>query len=163
MIKYQFVHEKTPFEYPFLSSGGGGGSIILYDEEVELGPIETLRAIDPGINASIAGVDGFLSVSSVDPVGIFPIAHTDIAIILDDTHYTIIFDTAMNNTLQCQLPDATLHTGRIYEVKNGGVGHVSINANFSQFIDQFMLFLTLMSQNEAVRIQSDGIGWIILG
>ena len=91
------------------------------------------------------------------------ITHVTANIILDDTYDTILFDTVLNTFFQCQLPDATLIEGKSYFIKNNGSGFVSINSNFAQTIDTNYSTKVLMVRNEAIKIQSDGTNWFLIG
>ncbi len=88
-------------------------------------------------------------------------------IITKTTDYTLSvhdYTILCNSTLTINLPDATGVSGRIYVVKNIGIGIVTITRNGSysgQTIDGSST-QTLSTQYQSMTIQSDGSKWYIL-
>ena len=157
MITYQFPAIDKMHEYPYVASGGGGtGSIDLYDEGVLQGPITELNAVGSVVTASVAGNMGTLSFSqATTPIDVVAV-DTD----LDDTHSSVVFNTIIGGTLNCNLPDASLYANKRYRIKNNGSGHVLINAYGIDTIDGNTSML-LSNQYESVMIQSTGSDWVV--
>ena len=156
MIEHQYPPSQQPHEYPYSPGGGGAGSIDLYDEGVLQGPITELNLRSVNAVATIAGDRGTLA---FDPANM-PIDVVSVDTTLNDTHYSVVFNTLLGATLQCNLPDSALHPYRRYRIKNNGPGHVSINAAGIDSIDGNTSLL-LSNQYESVLIQSTGSGWVV--
>lgn len=76
---------------------------------------------------------------------------------LTANHYTVL----VSGTTTITLPAAASHNKRIYNIKNVGVGTVTIDANASETIDGSLTQVLSLS-NSNLTIQCDGTGWYIL-
>lgn len=82
---------------------------------------------------------------------------------LDGTYSTVRVSGA-GSSWTLLLPAAASHTGRIYSIKRTDqtfANTVTVDGNSSETIDGATTF-KLCSQNELLRIQSDGTNWIVL-
>ena len=111
-----------------------------------------INTITPG---SVLGINGSLSL---------PIITTSTNITLNCTHYTVLSNSSIINTITVKLPinDISI-TGRIYIIKNIGSGTSFINPqgckidNISYTISPYYNF-----SSSLIYIQSDGTDWWII-
>jgi hypothetical protein len=75
------------------------------------------------------------------------------------TDYTV---NATSGTFTATLETAVSATGRIHVIKNSGAGLVTIATTSSQTIDGNASATIILSQYDALTVQSDGSNWIII-
>lgn len=101
--------------------------------------------------------DGSGNLSWSAAVSIAPITTISTGTTLDSTYYTVL----CNGTFTVTLPAAANNTGRVYNVKNIGVGTVTVDGNGAETIDGAATY-PLSTQYQTVTIQCDGTAWFIL-
>ena len=74
------------------------------------------------------------------------------------TDYTI---DCTANTFTVTLPTAVGITGRVYIIKNSGTGTITVDGNASETIDGATT--VTLNQYDHVKVQSNGVGWIVIG
>jgi len=80
------------------------------------------------------------------------------------SNYTLTandYTVGCSNTITINLPTAVGIRGRVYNIKNIGVGVITIDANGTETIDG-ALTQTLNTQYLSYTLQSDGSNWIII-
>lgn len=78
---------------------------------------------------------------------------------------TSSFDTTVHctaNTFTVTLPTAIGATGKVYNIKNSGIGIITIATTSAQTIDGGASGSVTLNQYDNLTVQSDGANWIIL-
>ena len=103
-----------------------------------------LAKVDATGSAQFAG----LTLSYVAVTGTYAVLATD---------YTI---NCTANTFTVTLPTAVGITGKIYNIKNSGIGTITVATTSSQTIDGLTTQIVLTGNN--MQVQSNGTNWIII-
>ncbi len=135
------------------------GFITFYNANTGPGSREVMRIISGNVGIRTTSPNSVLHVAGSLALPITTITSTTT---LNETHYTILAD-ATSGVITINLPTASGIAGRIYIIKkiDSTTNAVIIDPYGSETIDGATTY-SLTSQNQVVRIQSDGTNWRII-
>jgi hypothetical protein len=146
---------------PVSVANGGTGQSTYTNGQLLIGNTTgntlTKATLTAGTGIAITNGAGSITIAASNAAGVQPITTISTATTLGSTNYTVL----CNGTFTVSLPAAASNTGRIYNIKNIGVGTITVDPNAAETIDGAATY-TLSTQYESITIQCNGTAWFIL-